>query len=47
MLFDLFISASAKFGLTVEDPEWIEVPSKSTATYYQKYISSDVDPKHH
>ena len=32
-----------RFGLLVEDPQWIEVPSKSTATTYEKYIKEDID----
>lgn len=38
LLFELLMTSSERLGLQVEDPQWIEVPSKSTATTYEKYI---------
>ena len=41
------MSASQRCGLNVEYPQWIEVPSKSTATTYEKYINADITAKTH
>lgn len=39
------MSASERFELLVEDPQWIEIPSKSQANVFEKHIVEHINSK--
>jgi hypothetical protein len=39
--------ASERFGVLVEEPNWIEVPSRSYASTFEQFINDDVNVKVH
>lgn len=47
LLFELFMMASERFGLLVEAPQWIELPSRSHAHVFEQYIIEEINPKVH
>ena len=40
ILFELFTIASERFGLLVEDPQWLELPSRAPASLFEKYLAA-------
>jgi hypothetical protein len=47
MLFELFMVASERYGVLIEEPTWIELPSRSQAHVFEQYINDDVNNKIH
>jgi len=44
-LFTNLQKAAGIFGVTVEEPQWVEVPDSRSAKSYCDAIKSDIDPK--
>jgi hypothetical protein len=47
LLYELFMVASERFGVLVEEPCWIEIPSRSYASVFEQFINDDVNIKIH